>query len=366
MLDGLDSIPWQQLTHAYGSAEDVPGLLRASLSANEGAGQEDSPLWCLFGNIWHQGTVYEATAYAVPFLIELAENQQTPNRVDILLLLAAIARGNSYLAVHGNILKESDFAAKKTSELEWAAKAHAAVESGFDAFVAMTEEEPQVRLASAHVLAQLQERGELVSTLLQRLLSVETDSLRRAGLLLLLGQAGNRSETMLPILNISLAGADVRQRRAATFAMACLNPQPLPKLAREAVLEAIASDDLEELFLGLPWDVSGEIHREDLYTCLDDASKNEVAEKFIAAIESGNATDATVSTVLDLLFRFAPVAERSPLKASDLNPLQARAVRSMAKAMEGGRRIFYGAFPQWGLPDTVREWNELAAQTHRG
>jgi hypothetical protein len=33
MLDGLDSIPWQQLTHAYGSAEDVPHLLRALRTA---------------------------------------------------------------------------------------------------------------------------------------------------------------------------------------------------------------------------------------------------------------------------------------------------------------------------------------------
>ncbi len=42
MLDGLDSIPWQQSTHANGSAEDVPGLLRALLSTETSAGQEDS------------------------------------------------------------------------------------------------------------------------------------------------------------------------------------------------------------------------------------------------------------------------------------------------------------------------------------
>ncbi len=28
MLDRLDHIPWNQLTHAYGRAEDVPDLLR--------------------------------------------------------------------------------------------------------------------------------------------------------------------------------------------------------------------------------------------------------------------------------------------------------------------------------------------------
>ena len=72
-MDRLDSIPWKDLKHAYGSAEDVPDLLRSLRAASpDNAYDEGSPLWCLFGNIWHQGTIYEATSYAVPFLLELA------------------------------------------------------------------------------------------------------------------------------------------------------------------------------------------------------------------------------------------------------------------------------------------------------
>jgi HEAT repeats len=70
VLDGLAEIPWRDLSHAYGSAEDVPGLLRAIASGDaEAAG---NAVHELFGNIWHQGTVCEATEYAVPFLARMA------------------------------------------------------------------------------------------------------------------------------------------------------------------------------------------------------------------------------------------------------------------------------------------------------
>ena len=116
MLDGLYSIPWKRLTHAYGSAEDVPGLLHALQTASPELRGEDSPLWELFGNIWHQGTVYAATAYAVPFLIELAADPSTPDRVGILNLLDEIARGSSYIAVHRSVLDTSSFEEKKRRE----------------------------------------------------------------------------------------------------------------------------------------------------------------------------------------------------------------------------------------------------------
>jgi hypothetical protein len=70
VLEGLADIPWGDLSHAYGSAGDMPGLLRAIASGDaKAAGDAVSEL---FGNIWHQGTVYQATPYAVPFLARMA------------------------------------------------------------------------------------------------------------------------------------------------------------------------------------------------------------------------------------------------------------------------------------------------------
>lgn len=264
MLDRLAEIPWKRLMHAFGSAEDVPDLLRSLKTAAAESKNEQSPLWHLYGNIWHQGTVYEATSYAVPFLIELAACPQVPSRLGILGLLAAIATGTSFREVHGNLTNEPDFAERKATELEWVDQAHAAVARGVTAFLAMTEEETDIRLAAAHVLALLPEHRNVVSKRLQSMVSAETGSLPRAGLLLLLGLAGDRSEATLSVLTGALSGDDPAQRRGAALAFAYLRPDPLPDIARTAILEGIAADDLEGSFEGLPWDAIAEIDREKM------------------------------------------------------------------------------------------------------
>lgn len=98
MLDGLDEINWSSLTHAYGKADDVPELLKTLLSSNKE--ERDDALYDLFGNIWHQGTVYDATPHAIPFLIELLQNEITPDREGVTHLLTVIAAGSGFLEVH--------------------------------------------------------------------------------------------------------------------------------------------------------------------------------------------------------------------------------------------------------------------------
>jgi hypothetical protein len=68
--DGLDDIDWASLSHAYGPADDVPGLLR--LLASPDAEERSTADWELNGSIVHQGTLYEATAPACGFLGRLA------------------------------------------------------------------------------------------------------------------------------------------------------------------------------------------------------------------------------------------------------------------------------------------------------
>jgi hypothetical protein len=324
---------------------------------------EQSPLWHLCGNIWHQGTVYEATAYAVPFLIELAAHPLVPDRLGILQLLAVIATGRSYGDVHGNLLGKPDFDERKAQELEWVEQAHTAVASGVAALLAMTREETDVRLAAAHVLALLPEHREIVCVRLRSMVNAETGSLQRAGLLLLLGLAGDRSEAAFSMLTSALSGHDLVQRRGAAFALAHLKPDSLPDLARAAILDAIAANDLEGSFDGLPWgDVVGaELDRKKLYACLDAASREEAAVASIVAIEAGNGTHQTVSTVLDLIFPRRPPREKPPLTGPDLSPLHRRAVRAMASAMAGERRIFYGLLRMWGLPETSQGLRALAS-----
>ena len=97
LLVKLDEIDWPKLKHAYGDASDVPGSIRSLLSNDEDI--RHKAIYELFGNIWHQGTVYEASSYAVPFLQELLRMPETPDKMMIADLLAEMADGNPYLAI---------------------------------------------------------------------------------------------------------------------------------------------------------------------------------------------------------------------------------------------------------------------------
>ncbi|MFE2729143.1 hypothetical protein [Kitasatospora sp. NPDC059327] len=86
-LDGLDSLSWSSHSHAYGSAEDLPDLLRALAGADADAAKE--ALSELYGTVLHQGTVYDASAVAVPFLAGLAAAGH--RTADVLSLLGDMA-----------------------------------------------------------------------------------------------------------------------------------------------------------------------------------------------------------------------------------------------------------------------------------
>lgn len=81
LLAGLDSVPWASLSHAYGEATDVPDLLRALVDPDGApapirAAADDKPIrehviWTLYGNVFHQGTVWQVTPHVIPFLVEI-------------------------------------------------------------------------------------------------------------------------------------------------------------------------------------------------------------------------------------------------------------------------------------------------------
>jgi hypothetical protein len=79
MLEGLDNVDWKSLTHAYGSAEDVPDQLRNLISDDPKV--RDDAWGALESNIYHQGSVHQATAYAVPVLPHTVAPAAPPHTV---------------------------------------------------------------------------------------------------------------------------------------------------------------------------------------------------------------------------------------------------------------------------------------------
>ncbi|GGU78301.1 hypothetical protein GCM10010260_08420 [Streptomyces filipinensis] len=82
---------WGKLEHAYGPADDIPELLRAMESEDADVREEASHE--LFSALCHQGSVYDASAHAVPRLARLALHGPGHRR-ELLWLIAGIADGN--------------------------------------------------------------------------------------------------------------------------------------------------------------------------------------------------------------------------------------------------------------------------------
>lgn len=96
-LDSLNSRDWSELQAAYGLATDVPEQLAALIS--EDAARRAAAVEGLYGTVWHQGTVYEATPLAVPYLSVVAREDGVDDRTraQTALLLGCIASATSFV-----------------------------------------------------------------------------------------------------------------------------------------------------------------------------------------------------------------------------------------------------------------------------
>jgi hypothetical protein len=90
-MDDLATVDWGLLTHAYGSAEDIPDQLRALASADPSTRARAYEE--LDSRVCHQGSRFEASEHVAPFLVDLGGDPTTPDRPGVLRLLAALAIG---------------------------------------------------------------------------------------------------------------------------------------------------------------------------------------------------------------------------------------------------------------------------------
>ncbi|MFJ6250598.1 MULTISPECIES: hypothetical protein [unclassified Streptomyces] len=98
---------WAQLSHAYGSAEDIPVLLDQIAS---------EPIPEYWSNLWsalcHQGSVYSASFAALPWLADVAGRDDREQAVSALNLVGAILAGSDQ--PHG----AGDVRAQHAAEIE--------------------------------------------------------------------------------------------------------------------------------------------------------------------------------------------------------------------------------------------------------
>lgn len=158
MLSGLDDVDWSSLHHAYGTAEEVPGLLRAMASSHP-----DSHAKALsrFANVvHHQGDVTSCTTAAVPFLLELARTPGLPDRAGIVALLVSI--GTNAIERYDEVF--ADYAGEESNH----ALAADLIRDRAEDFIAFTlADDHRLRHAAIPALAQFIDNGPRAVDLVQ-------------------------------------------------------------------------------------------------------------------------------------------------------------------------------------------------------
>ncbi|QCD54413.1 HEAT repeat domain-containing protein [Streptomyces hawaiiensis] len=155
MFRGIDEVDWASLRHAYGSAEDVPGLLRGLASADPA--ERQTALDGMYGAVHHRGDVYDATVACVPFLLALAVREEVRDRAGVVELLVSI----------GDIGGAGD---------DLAVRARSALRARADVFVRLAgDADAGVRRAVPGALVRFLDRPARVLALVRERITVERD-----------------------------------------------------------------------------------------------------------------------------------------------------------------------------------------------
>jgi hypothetical protein len=254
MLDNLDSVPWEKLKHAYGHASDVPAQIRNLSSENKMT--RVKALNGLDGSIVHQGTRYQAASHVVPFLYELISSPDTPDRNEIVELLAFIAVGydESYLpdgidsvALRGDyedsISQMSPSERAKCETYGFGPRVeldcYEAVLSGASVLLRLaTEDDIKLRRAAVYALAWFPEYGSHSIPVIEAILTGSVEHIDVANALLALGLLARESDDGSVSLHTWLSHDSLMVRTCAAIAMA-RDPQAHDVL--ETLIEAISS-----------------------------------------------------------------------------------------------------------------------------
>lgn len=239
----LGAVDWESLTHAYGPAGDVPLTLKALAEGKISASEATD---VLSGSIWHQGTVYEATAYAVPFLIEALQNKRVIDKEWLLSLLSNLAAGSSHDAEQGKL---------------WVQRAHDAVCQGIPSYLFLLKSRrPAVRAAAALVLSRFLESARAIVPQVRLYLQREKSHDVRASLMLCLGVLSDSDpETCRVLENALQTRKSDPQRLAAAIGLVYLDKDKSGQKPVTILQETLADpQNFPEAFVFSLWDIDAD------------------------------------------------------------------------------------------------------------
>lgn len=347
MLEKLNKIPWSSLKHAYGFADDVPDQIRGLASAD--AEIRESVLWSLYGNIFHQGTRYQATPYAIPFIYELIENEEVQDRHKLIFFLVHIALGYEeaylpegvnfsvlqleYEAAEENMTSEQRLENKKYGYSPMAVlNCYYEVEKGVSILQQLIKEEDKlIHNAAIYALAWFPRQANASVKLIQAQIPVLTEEQDIANAILTIGLLIRSSSVEIGTQKLEgyLYSTSKLIRLCAAIALA---REPLSNQIVEILIDALLSDEKKELTEGIHFNEGyldgyvsktlskyGEVQKERIVLALCELLKS---------VNDYQSLDVTQS-IIDFINRnrVLPIKET---KLEDLEELDIVALRTIA------------------------------------
>ncbi|WP_433788811.1 hypothetical protein [Actinoplanes sp. CA-252034] len=219
MFTGLDDIDWESLTHAYGTAEDVPGWVRGLVDSDPAVREQS--LDAMYGAVHHQGDVYDSTVAVVPYLIEALAVPRLPGRDGIAELLTSIVQV-------GDWPDEADLDEDTIVMRRHAVRAHTLAVAAAPVLLRLADDtDPEVRAVAPSLLVALAPAVPDLAGLLLGLLGSETDLKVRTGLFEALGSLPLDDATIGRLLELA-GSAPASTAVAALIAVARNDPYRVP------------------------------------------------------------------------------------------------------------------------------------------
>ena len=92
-----ENVDWTELEACESNADDIPLLL--SQVDDDDSGVRSKAIGRLYWRLYNQGTVYQATAKAMPYLFAYLENRDEPDP-ELADLIAALSCGHGFVQCH--------------------------------------------------------------------------------------------------------------------------------------------------------------------------------------------------------------------------------------------------------------------------
>src|SRR5258708_1756844 len=259
ILESPDRIDVQEPKQAHSEAIEQSPLNTAQV--------DDETLEALYYNIWHQGTTGRDTASAVRCLIERLQDDSIQDKDELLLLLAYIARGNSYMdtqqpLAQGAVARERrEHTDRFVQEGDCAQNAYEAVREGVEVYLDLLKHgEAAIRTCAAYTLACFKEYAAAIIPVLHVYIATEEDELARSSMLLSLGALSARYDlaSQQLLLEVIKGEASDLVKLAAALALARLDCYDTPPEAIRVLGDRlIETEPSADLYLELPWADNG-------------------------------------------------------------------------------------------------------------